>query len=135
MGFYYLCLPVSAVGILLSAFEHLKKDMKKINESLLPELLRRDFGKDIFEGLSTHHYINVKRSAGSVPSLIAAELFTVQNKTLLFITDDKEATFYITSEMENLVGEERVLYFPETHRNRRTRKDIQRNRQSRKRHH
>lgn len=89
--------------------------MKKINESLLPELLRRDFGKDIFEGLSTHHYINVKGSAGSVPSLIAAELFTVQNKTLLFITDDKEAAFYITSEMENLVGEERVLYFPETH--------------------
>ena len=89
--------------------------MKKINESLLPELLRRDFGKDIFEGLSTHHYINVKGSAGSVPSLIAAELFTVQNKTLLFITDDKEAAFYITSEMKNLVGEKRVLYFPETH--------------------
>lgn len=94
--------------------------LKNINQILLPELLRKNFGKEIFENLDKNKHISVKGFAGSVPSILTAELFLTkcqnqQNSSVLFIIDDKESTHYITSELEEMLGEENVLYFPETH--------------------
>jgi transcription-repair coupling factor (superfamily II helicase) len=94
--------------------------LKNINQILLPELLRKNFGKEIFENLDKNKHISVKGFAGSVPSILTAELFLTKcqnqhNSSVLFIIDDKESTHYITSELEEMLGEENVLYFPETH--------------------
>lgn len=94
--------------------------LKNINQALLPELLKKNFGQEIFENLDKNKHISVKGFAGSVPSILTAELFLTkcqnqQNSSVLFIIDDKESTHYITSELEEMLGEENVLYFPETH--------------------
>ena len=57
----------------------------------------------------------MKGFAGSVPTILVAELFLTSEKNVLFIIDDKESAHYITSELEEMIGEENVLYFPETH--------------------
>lgn len=89
--------------------------LKTINEIFLPHLLKKEFGKEIFENLEQSKHISVKNSAGSSPSIFTAELFITQNKTILFLLEDKEEALYVTAEMEDLLGEENVLYFPATH--------------------
>ncbi len=89
--------------------------LKTINEIFLPHLLKKEFGKEIFENLEQSKHISVKNSAGSSPSIFTAELFITQNKTILFLLEDKEDALYVTAEMEDLLGEENVLYFPATH--------------------
>ncbi|MFN3271013.1 MAG: transcription-repair coupling factor [Cloacibacterium caeni] len=89
--------------------------LKNISQTLIPEFLRKNFGKEIFENLDQNQHISVKGFAGSVPSILVAELFLTQKKDVLFIIDDKESAHYITSELEEMIGEENVLYFPETH--------------------
>lgn len=89
--------------------------LKPINETLLPSLMHRSFGKEIFHHLENQPHITVKGIAGSAPALLAAEWFLVNNKVLLFIADDKEDAHYLTTELEELIGEERVFYFPESH--------------------
>ncbi|OWR15734.1 transcription-repair coupling factor [Chryseobacterium sp. VAUSW3] len=89
--------------------------LKAIHETFLPDMLRNEFGKEIFKNIETHQHISVKGFAGSSPSVFAAELFLTQKKTILFIIEDKEEALYITSEMEDLLGKENVLYFPATH--------------------
>ena len=89
--------------------------LKPINETLLPDLMRKSFGQEIFNQLETTQHITVKGVAGSAPALLAAEWFLVNKKDVLFIVDDKEEAHYITTELEELVGEAQVFYFPETH--------------------
>ncbi|SDD89191.1 transcription-repair coupling factor [Riemerella columbipharyngis] len=89
--------------------------LKKINETLLPDLQKNEFGGELFRALNKHTHITVKGAAGSVPTLITAELFLAEKKTILFIVNDKEEAQYITTEMEELIGKEQVLYFPATH--------------------
>lgn len=90
-------------------------NLQPINTTLLPQLLKRQFGASIFQALAQHQHITVKGAAGSTPSLIAAEAFLSLNQTIVLLTDDKEDAHYITTEMEELLGEHQVLYFPATH--------------------
>jgi len=90
-------------------------ELKKINENLLPDLLKKEFGSEIFSQLDSNQHISVKGSAGSAVSIFTAELFLAQKKNILFITDDKEDALYVNSEMEDLLGKENILYFPATH--------------------
>lgn len=89
--------------------------LKTISEKFLPELLQKEFGKEIFIQLENNQHISVKGSAGSSVSIFAAELFLTQKKTILYILDDKEDALYANTEMEDLLGKEKVLYFPATH--------------------
>ena len=89
--------------------------LKPINETFLPDMLRNEFGKEIFNNLDQYPHISVKGFAGSAPSVFTAELFLSQQKTILFLIEDKEEALYITAEMEDLLGKENVLYFPATH--------------------
>ncbi len=89
--------------------------LKSINETFLPDMLRNEFGKEIFDNLDQYSHISVKGFAGSAPSVFTAELFLSQQKTILFLIEDKEEALYITAEMEDLLGKENVLYFPATH--------------------
>ncbi|MEG0925686.1 transcription-repair coupling factor [Chryseobacterium sp.] len=89
--------------------------LKSINEKFLPDLLQKEFGKEIFSQLENNQHIAVKGSAGSSVSVFVAELFLVQKKHILYLVDDKEDALYSNTEMEDLLGKEKVLYFPATH--------------------
>ena len=89
--------------------------LKNISETLLPELLKRNFGYEIFNELENSQSISVKGFAGSAPSVFVAELFLIQKKPVLFLLNDKEEGLYTTSELEELLGKENVLYFPPSH--------------------
>ena len=41
--------------------------LKNISQTLIPEFLRNNFGKEIFENLDKNQHISVKGFAGSVP--------------------------------------------------------------------
>lgn len=89
--------------------------LKSINEKFLPDLMQKEFGKEIFDQLENNPHIAVKGSAGSSVSVFVAELFLVQKKNILYLIDDKEDALYANTEMEDLLGKEKVLYFPATH--------------------
>jgi len=89
--------------------------LKNISEKFLPDLLKNEFGKEIFSQIDNQPHLSVRGSAGSSASVFAAELFLTHKKTVLFLSDDKEEALYINSEMEDLLGKESVLYFPATH--------------------
>ena len=71
--------------------------LKNINQALLPELLKKNFGQEIFENVEKNQHGSVKGFACSVPTILVAELFLTQKKDVLFIIDDKESSNYITS--------------------------------------
>lgn len=77
--------------------------------------MQKEFGKEIFTQLENSQHIAVKGSAGSSVSVFVAELFLVQKKNILYLIDDKEDALYANTEMEDLLGKEKVLYFPATH--------------------
>ena len=89
--------------------------LKSINEKFLPDLMQKEFGKEIFTQLENNQHIAVKGNAGSSVSIFVAELFLVQKKNILYLIDDKEDALYANTEMEDLLGKEKVLYFPATH--------------------
>lgn len=89
--------------------------LKSINEKFLPDLLQKEFGKEIFTQLEDNQHIAVKGSAGSSASIFVAELFLVQKKNILYLVDDKEDALYANTEMEDLLGKDKVLYFPATY--------------------
>ena len=88
--------------------------LKSIQESLLPHLLKNNFAAELFKNLDKKK-LSVKGFAGSAHSLFTAELFLTQKKNIFFLVDDKEEALYITTELEELLGKENVLYFPQTH--------------------
>ena len=90
-------------------------DLKNIQQSLLPRLLNLNFGTEIFQELEENQHLLVKGVAGSTPSLLVAEYFLALRNNILYITNDKEDAQYLTTEMEELLGEDNVLYFPFTH--------------------
>ncbi len=89
--------------------------LKTIHDTFLPDLLKNEFGKEIFYSLDQHQHLSVRGFAGSSPSVYTAELFLTYKKTILFLIEDKEEALYVTAEMEDLLGKENVLYFPASH--------------------
>src|SRR5690606_40876405 len=86
-----------------------------IQETLVPYLLQKEFGKEIIQQSQIHPCLSVSRYAGSSPSVLAAEIFLTTRKNILFLADDKEEALYMTAELEDMAGEENVLYFPPSH--------------------
>lgn len=89
--------------------------LKNIQQSLLSEVLKSNFGQKVFNLSEQNQHIAVKGMEGSSQSLLVAKLFLTTQKTILFITHDKEDTHYTTTEMEELLGKDIVLYFPATY--------------------
>lgn len=90
-------------------------DLQNIQQTLLPRLLKLNFGTEIFKELEKKHHILVKGVVGSASSLLVAEYFLALQNNILYVTDDKENAHYLTTEMEELLGKENVLYFPSTY--------------------
>lgn len=60
--------------------------------------------------------VQLKNIVGSGASFIAATAFQHVYKTQLFILPDKEEAAYFLNDLENLLGEEHVLFFPASYR-------------------
>ncbi|HFK5552151.1 TPA: transcription-repair coupling factor [Elizabethkingia anophelis] len=88
--------------------------LTSIKNTLLPDLLKKQWGKEIFDTLREKQKISIKGAAGSSMSLLVAEYFVSFHQPVLVILDDKEDALYTTAELEELCGKEHVLYFPAT---------------------
>lgn len=60
--------------------------------------------------------IHLKNAAGSSISFISAAVYQHLLRTNLFIVNDKEEAAYLLNDLENLIGEENVLFFPASYR-------------------
>jgi len=85
-----------------------------IKNSLLPELLRKQWGREFFEKLHEKQKISVKKTVGSAFSIVIAEHFALFQKDILVVLYEKEDALYTTTELEELCGKENVKYFPST---------------------
>jgi transcription-repair coupling factor (superfamily II helicase) len=85
--------------------EILRKYNDTANNSLLTQELK---GKGV--------RVHLKNVIGSSLSFIAAALHQNVYKTNLFIVNDKEEAAYLLNDLENLLGEENVLFFPASYR-------------------
>lgn len=72
-------------------------------------------GKTIFSTLDSQSLVAVRGAAGSFPSIWVAEYFLIEKSTVLYLIDDKEKALYATAELEQMLGEDKVLYFPSSH--------------------
>lgn len=90
-------------------------ELKNISTALLPELMKKNFGEKLMLALESSKSLSVKSYAGSSPSLLAAQILLVHQKNIVFIVENKEDALYATTELEELLGKEKVYYFPPSH--------------------
>jgi transcription-repair coupling factor (superfamily II helicase) len=87
-----------------------KEDLlKKFNESGNNLLLTQELKGGVTR-------IHLKNVVGSAISFIAASAYQNVYKTNLLIVNDKEEAAYLLNDLENLLGEENVLFFPASYR-------------------
>lgn len=60
--------------------------------------------------------IHLKNIIGSSVSLLAAGVFKETRNPMMFIMNDREEAAYMSNDLENLVGEDRVFFFPSSSR-------------------
>ncbi len=65
---------------------------------------------------SDKHQITIPNLGGSALSFLIASVFKKTEKPLLFILDDKEKAAYYLNDLEQLLGESNLLFFPASYR-------------------
>ncbi len=60
--------------------------------------------------------IQLKGMVGSLDAVIAAAVYKTNHQNHLFIIPDKETAAYFHNDLQNLIGEKEVLYFPTSYR-------------------
>lgn len=95
----------------ITFFEALTKEdlLRKYGESTNNSLLKQELN-----GNAT--CTQLKGVIGSGISFIAATAYQHVNQTNLFVLADKEEAAYFLNDLENLVGEQNVLFFPASYR-------------------
>jgi transcription-repair coupling factor (superfamily II helicase) len=83
--------------------------LKKFNESQNNLLLTQELKGGVTR-------IHLKSVVGSAVSFITAAAYQNIYKTNLLIVNDKEEAAYLLNDLENLLGEENVLFFPASYR-------------------
>lgn len=63
-----------------------------------------------------HHQITIPNLAGSSLSFLITSVFQKAEKPLLLIFDDKEKAAYYLNDLEQLLGEDNLLFFPGSYR-------------------
>jgi transcription-repair coupling factor (superfamily II helicase) len=57
-------------------------------------------------------HVQIKGLVGSLDAVLAAALYQREPKTSLFVLSDRDEAAYFFNDLQNLVGEEHVLFFP-----------------------
>ncbi|WP_374226284.1 hypothetical protein [Flavobacterium davisii] len=66
--------------------------------------------------LNSDHKIHLKGLLGSSLSFIIETLFRKADKTFLLLANEKEEAAYLLNDLEQLVGEKDVLFYPSSYR-------------------
>lgn len=89
-------------------------DLKEIINNFKEHDLVRGIVRAFEQGNKTH--IQLKGMAGSSPALIATACFELHPISFLAILNDHEEAAYFFNDLENLLGEKNVLFFPASYR-------------------
>ena len=99
MGFSYFYNPMNAVA-LKTVFSNAEK---------ISEICQQ------FENNELSH-VHLKGLVGSAPSFVANGIFSKFPVNQVFILDDKEEAAYFFNDLERVIGEDKVLFFPSSYR-------------------
>ncbi len=74
--------------------------------------------KTVFDRLTTSQpqHIQLKGLVGSSDALIATAIFNLKNEGQLFILHDKEEAFYFLNDLQNLLPDKEILFFPTSYK-------------------
>ena len=61
-------------------------------------------------------HLHLKGLVGSLDAVVAAAVYKLNHQNHLFIIPDKEAAAYFHNDLQNLMGEKEVLFFPTSYR-------------------
>lgn len=61
-------------------------------------------------------HLHLKGLVGSLDAVVASALYKLNHQNHLFIIPDKEAAAYFHNDLQNLIGEKEVLFFPTSYR-------------------
>lgn len=61
-------------------------------------------------------YVQIKGLAGSIDSLLVASLYQINHQNHLIILHDKEEAAYFHNDLQNLLGDKEVLFFPTSYK-------------------
>ena len=61
-------------------------------------------------------HLRLKGLTGSLDAVVASALYKLNHQNHLFIIPDKEAAAYFHNDLQNLIGEKEVLFFPTSYR-------------------
>ncbi len=95
---YYLCRPMSKT--LVTSLYSQSSQTRKLGDSIA----------------SSENKIQVSGLVGSSLSLVIAETFSISELPFLLIFNDKEEAAYHLNDLENLLGDQNVLFYPGSYR-------------------
>ena len=72
--------------------------------------------KDLLAEIKTEHSTVANGLAGASLSLLIANVYTETKRPLLVLLPDKEESAYLLNDLETLIGEQKVLFFPDSYR-------------------
>jgi transcription-repair coupling factor (superfamily II helicase) len=68
----------------------------------------------LLEGVRTYAYLNTQNIAGSANAMLVAGLFQNCDKSIVVILPDKESAGYFKSDIENMIGDGKTLFLPDS---------------------
>ena len=87
-----------------------------IVKELLQSLAQSSLYKSLLAKVQAQNSTTVGGLAGASLSAVVANLYTHTHRPLLVLLPDKEESAYVLNDLETLVGEQRVLFFPDSYR-------------------
>jgi transcription-repair coupling factor (superfamily II helicase) len=74
--------------------------------------------KTVFDRLTTPNpqHIHLKGLIGSSDAVMAAAIYTLKNEGSIFILHDKEEAFYFLNDLQNLLPDQEILFFPTSYK-------------------
>ena len=87
-----------------------------IVKELLQSLAESSHYKSLLAKVQAQNSTTVGGLAGASLSAVVANLYTHTHRPLLVLLPDKEESAYVLNDLETLVGEQRVLFFPDSYR-------------------
>lgn len=83
---------------------------------LLQSLTNSHSAKKLFQNIEKNNICTLSGVVGSAISILISEVYKKQPRTILFICDDKEEAAYFLNDLEKLIGQANVLFFPSSYR-------------------
>ena len=72
--------------------------------------------KRLLAEIETQHSVTANGLAGASLSIFLANMFAATHRPLLVLLSDKEESAYLLNDLEALIGEQQVLFFPDSYR-------------------